>query len=61
MREVAAAVLKIGEALLQMQRHRIVDLRADPALCQELPQRVAALHAQDVLVEDVAAARAIEA
>ena len=45
------------EALLQVERHRIVDLGADAALREALRARVAVRHADDELVVDVAAIR----
>ena len=45
------------EALLKVQRDRVVDAPADALGFQVLAQRVAALRADRVLVEDVAAPR----
>src|ERR1700737_1817631 len=46
---------EVGEALLLMQWHRIVDLGSDAASREMLPQQVAIPHANDVLVVDVPA------
>ena len=54
--EVALAVAEIGEALLHVQRDRIVDFVADLLLFQIRLQLVAARHADDELVVDVAVA-----
>ena len=45
--------VKVRETWLQMQRHRIVNLRPDARLLQVLPQRIAPLRAEHVLVVDV--------
>jgi len=47
-------IAKVGEARLQMQRERVVDLRADPILTQVLAQGVPPRSADDKLVVDVA-------
>ena len=57
LREVAALVAETREALLLVERDRVVDLRADALLGEVLAQRVAALHPHHVLVVGVAAAR----
>src|ERR1019366_5809882 len=53
LRQVSRLVSQIGEALLQMQRHRIVDFVADSALGEEGPQFIAVERAHYVLVIDV--------
>ena len=55
--ERAADVTERGEALLQVKRNRVVDLRADPGLRQVRPQRIAPGDPDDVLVEDVVPVR----
>src|SRR6202042_3911597 len=57
MRELTWLAAEVGETLLQMQWHRIIDLGAD-ALGQEVrPQRITVARADDVLIVDVPAAR----
>src|SRR5205085_2684361 len=54
--EVALAVAEVGEALLEVHRHGVVDLRADAARLEVLDERVAARRrgdAYDVEVEYV--------
>jgi hypothetical protein len=52
-RERALALLEVGEARLQVEGHRVVDLGADAGLGEVLAQRVAARRADDELVVDV--------
>src|SRR4029077_641297 len=56
-RKIPGLASKVGKARLQVQRYRIVDLRADAVLGQELPQRLALAHPDHVLVVDVARTR----
>ncbi len=51
--EVAGAVSEVGECCLLMQRKGVIDLAADAAVCEVLPELVAARCADDVLVKDV--------
>src|ERR1019366_8108132 len=51
-RQVSRLVSQIGKALLQVQRNRIVDLRADSALREKGAQLVAAIRTHHVLVID---------
>ena len=55
--EVALLVAEIGQAGLQVQWNRVVDLAADLAVGEVLTELVAAWSTDDVLVEDVACAR----
>ena len=56
-RERARPVAEIGEAGLQVERHRVVDLVADAPRVEMALQRVALRRPDDELVEDVAAIR----
>src|SRR5205085_4589778 len=58
LREVACLVAQVGEAGLQVERDRVVDLRPDAVLSEVFEQRVAApfRDADDVLVDDMARA-----
>src|SRR5687767_12828188 len=53
LREVPVTVTEVGEALLEMERPRVVDLVADARLAQRLLERVALGRADDELVVDV--------
>src|SRR5262249_41188002 len=59
LRHVALAVTERGEALLQVKRNRVVNLRADAPLVEELLELVAAVATDHVLVVDVAGARIV--
>ena len=54
--EVAAPVAEPREALLLVERDRVVDLRADPLLNEVLPERIAIFHPHHELVVGVATA-----
>src|SRR5450631_3924755 len=53
--KLSASVAEVRKALLQMQRHRIVDLRPHPCCHQMLAQRIAIADPQHVLVVNMAA------
>ncbi len=57
LRKIPGPIAEILEALLQMQRHGIVNLGADALLTEEFLQIVAPGDAYDVLIVDVPAAR----
>src|SRR5262245_18206972 len=50
LRERAAPVAEVGEARLQVERHRVIDLVADPLLIEMAFQRVALRRPDDELV-----------
>ncbi len=54
MREISLFIAELPEALLQVQRDRIVDLRPYVPLRQVGPQRIAILRSNHELVVDVA-------
>ncbi len=56
MGEVSFFVAEMGEAGLQVEGQRVVDLAADLAVGEVLAEGIAAGGADDVLVEDVAGA-----
>src|SRR5579863_510407 len=57
MREFAGAMPEVGEALLQMQRHGVIDLGPHARGRQMLTQQVAVACPDHVLIVDVTAAR----
>ena len=46
-------IAQIGKARLEMKRHRVIDLAADAAGGEVLPESIAFAHADHELVEDV--------
>src|SRR4029453_5081690 len=60
MRERALAIAKPGEAFLAMERHRVVDRRADAVGGKTLLHTIASRHPDHELIVDVHAIRRLE-